>query len=77
MWKPEFNSEGNARSARFAKLFFFFFRILECVYHGGRYKPKWDFIMLEMQGKYMLPYMVIKKKNPMMVLTDDKIPTRS
>lgn len=55
---------------------FFFFRILECVYHGGRYKRKWDFIMLEMQGKYMLPFMVIKK-NPMIVLTDDKIPTRS
>lgn len=34
-------------------LFIYFFRILECVYHGGRYKPKWDFIMLEMQGKYM------------------------
>lgn len=25
MWKPEFNSEGNARSARFAKLFLFIY----------------------------------------------------
>lgn len=36
-------------------LFIYFFSNLRmCIpYHGGRYKPKRDFIMLEMQGKYM------------------------